>query len=183
MTTEKKDVVGLAKKTTTKKPAAKKPATKRKPLAKKTVVEKTPEEIRDLKAKETVKTLLEDSPIVTLNSKEEIPEETKVDETISESPKGVEWLEEQVATLSREKQEQGEIIQRLQDENQSLRTGGNVPDGNTNESLVRLFDELQENFLKMGINSQGEGNFYIKTPGFLNRMVKFFPFLEKNKRY
>ena len=50
------------------------------------------------KSKETVDKLLADSPIVTLDKKDDLLE---LDETPTpEEPKGVEWLEEQVGLLS-----------------------------------------------------------------------------------
>lgn len=174
----KKNVIGLAKSgaSTAKKPAARKPAAK-KPVVK----ELTPEEIRDQKAKETVSKLLADSPITTLEKKEVLLE---LDETPDEEPKGVEWLEEQVALLSQKNEALAAEILVLKADNQALMIGG----GGSNDSevakvVVQLFNELQENHIKMGVNQEGIGNFRIYCPGFLNRLIKFFPFLEEVKRY
>jgi len=50
--------------------------------------------------------------------------------------------------------------------------------------VFELFDELQTNHLRMGTDPQtGVGNFRIYCPGFLNRMLAFFPFLNEVKRY
>jgi len=179
----KNDVVGLAK--TTKKPAAKKPAAKkttRKPAAKKPAVKKlTAKEERDLKAKETVKELLKDSPIVTLEKKDDL---LVLDETPTpEEPKGVEWLEEQVTLLNQKNEALTAELDVVKIENQTLKASGGSNDGNVSKLVVDLFNELQENFVKMGVDNRGIGNFRIYTPGFLNRMIKFFPFLEQHKRY
>jgi len=176
----KNDLIGLAKSgtATTKKPAAKKPAAK-KPVVKKP----TAEELRDLKAKETVEKLLEDSPINTLEKKEDLLE---LDETPVEEPKGVEWLEEQVTLLTQKSEALAAELNVVQIENQQLRSGTDVSgsnDGEVRKVVVQLFNELQENYIKMGIDNQGIGNFRIYTPGFLNRMIKFFPFLDEVKRY
>jgi len=192
MATKDDNVVGLAK-STTKKPAARKTAAKkttrktaakkttRKPVAKKP--EPTPQEIRDKKAKETVSKLLEDSPITTLEKKDELLE---LDETPTpEEPKGVEWLEEQVTLLGQKNQDLTAELDVLKIENQQLKAGGSISknDGDVKKVVVDLFNELQENYIRMGVDNRGVGNFRIYTPGFLNRMIKFFPFLNEHKRY
>ena len=200
MATKDDNVVGLAKgtgakkpaakKTTTRKPAAKKTTT-RKPAAKKPAAKKatpkpepTPEEVRDQKAKETVEKLLEDSPIANLDKKDDLLE---LDETPKEEPKGVEWLEEQVALLTQKNEaltaENGVLKADLQ--TAMSRTTGSISknDGDVKKVVIDLFDELQDNYIKMGVDARGMGNFRIYTPGFLNRMIKFFPFLADYKRY
>ena len=116
----KKDVVGLAKKTTTKKKTARKPAPK-KPVEKKL----TAAQERDLKAKETVEKLLEDSPITTLDKKDELLEL----EEPTQEPKGVEWLEEQVTLLTQQKEALAADLKLVQVENQQLRDGTGVSTG------------------------------------------------------
>jgi len=174
MTTTKNDVVSLAKKTSTKKTVAKS-------VTKKTTAKKSAAEERDLKAKKTVEKLLEDSPINTLDKKEELLE---FDEPTQE-PKGIEWLEEQVTLLTQKNEAINYELEVIQLENQQLRqdAGLSIGDGDVKKIVIKLFNELQENYVKMGIDKQGMGNFRIYTPGFLNRMIKFFPFLEKVKRY
>jgi len=169
MTTTKNDVVSLAKKTTTKKTAAKS-------VAKKTTAKKSAAEERDLKAKKTVEKLLEDSPIITLDKKEELLE---FDES-SQEPNGIEWLEEQVTLLTQKNKALNLELNTIQ-----LKQNTDVSIGNDDvkKIVIKLFNELQENYIKMGVDKQGMGNFRIYTPGFLNRMIKFFPFLEKVKRY
>lgn len=177
---KKNDVVGLAK--TTKKPAARIPAA-RKPAAKKPVAkpEPTKEEIRDQKAKETVSKLLEDSPITKLKKEDELLEL----EEVKEEPKGVEWLEEQVTLLGQKNQDLSAELDVLKIENEQFRAGGAVTsnDGEVSKAVIQLFNEIQENHIKLGIDNRGIGNFRIYCPGFLNRLIKFFPFLEEHKRY
>jgi len=168
-----------AKKTMVKKPIAKKPVEKS--------VKLTAEEERNIKAKETVEKLLEDSPIITFDKKEEVLE---INEVSSETSKGVEWLEEQV-TLLTEKNEAltaeltlvKEDYKRLFQETQQFKSGMGNGDDNVKIGVLQLFNEIQENHIKLGVNEQGIGNFRIYCPGFLNRMIKFFPFLEEYKRY
>ena len=181
-----KNLINLAKGKPAAKPAVKK-TTPKKPAAKPVVKEPTPEEVRDLKAKETVEKLLEDSPLTTLNKKDELLE---FDENPPEASKGVEWLEEQVALLT-EKNEAlkaelalaKEDIQKLEFDVQQGRVGGASNEGEVKTAVLQLFNEIQENHIKLGVNEQGVGNFRIYCPGFLNRMIKFFPFLDQHKRY
>ena len=200
MATKDENVVGLAKgtagkkpttrKTTARKPAAKKTTT-RKPAAKKPAAKKaapkpepTPEEIRDQKAKETVSKLLEDSPITTLEKKDDLLE---LDETPKEEPKGVEWLEEQVSLLTQKNEALTAENNVLKGDLQAAmsRPTGSISknDGDVKKVVIDLFNELQENYIKMGVDARGMGNFRIYTPGFLNRMIKFFPFLADHRRY
>lgn len=186
MATKDDNVVGLAKKTTAKKPAAKKPAAKRKPATKKPAVKKpTAQELRDQKAKETVSKLLEDSPIEALQKKDDLLE---LDETPKEEPKGVEWLEEQVTILGQKNEALAAENQVLKADLQVLQSGNpnasvSKNDGDVKKVVIDLFNELQENYIRMGVDNRGMGNFRIYTPGFLNRMIKFFPFLNEHKRY
>lgn len=185
---EKDDLINLAKtgKSVTKKKAAtkKKPVAKKKPTVKKPVVKKaTPEELRDEKAKKTVEKLLENSPITTLEQKEELIE---LETPVIEEPKGVEWLEEQVTLLTEKNAELTFNYEKAFQENQNLKSGVNTNtsnDGELKKVVIELFDELQENHLKLGVDKNGIGNFRIYCPGFLNRLIKFFPFLEELKRY
>lgn len=181
----KKDLIGLAKSgTATAKKTTKKPvAAVKKPVFK----APTPEEVRDLKAKAKVEELLQDSPIVTLDKKEELLE---LDEVTKDEPKGVEWLEEQVTLLSEKNEALSSELtltkndyQKLLNDFQQVRSGGGSNDGEIQRGVLQLFNELQENHIKLGVNQEGIGNFRIYCPGFLNRLIKFFPFLEEHKRY
>ena len=169
MTTTKNDVVSLAKKTSTKKTVAKS-------ATKKITAKKSAAEERDLKAKKTVEKLLEDSPIITLDKKEELLE---FDES-SQEPNGIEWLEEQVTLLTQKNKALNLELNTIQFKQN---TDVSIGNDDVKKIVIKLFNELQENYIKMGVDKQGMGNFRIYTPGFLNRMIKFFPFLEKVKRY
>lgn len=188
MATTNKDLIGIAKgngdtKKTTRKPAAKK--TTRKPAAKKTTAKKpaepklTPEQERDLKAKQRVEELLKDADLTPPNGDDNLLELVDENDTeTKEEPKGVEWLEEQIQILV----DRNKV---LEVENEQLKQSGGVDTQGVKESVVRLFDELQGNYLKMGPHPTipNRGSFVIYTPGFLNRMIKFFPFLEDFRRF
>lgn len=181
------DVIGLAKTNATKKTTTRKKTTAAKtsakttpriPAANKSEEKKlTPEEERDLKAKETVKRLLDDSTIMT-EKKDELLDIDEVDE-----PKGIDWLEEQITLLSEKNKELTTEVNLLKIENENLKNNPHSGDADTKKSVLQLFNELQENHMKLGVNEQGIGNFRIYCPGFLNRLIKFFPFLEEYKRY
>jgi len=190
----KKNVIDLAKGSTDKKKtstkrkttAKKKPTSTRKTSTKKNEPTLTPEQERDLKAKAKVEELLETSSINNLTKKDDIIE---LDETKNE-PKGIEWLEEQLTLLSEKnkelttKMEEVKIdFEKVLKENQELKSGGGSGDGDVKKAVISLFNELQENHIKLGVDKNGIGNFRIYCPGFLNRMIKFFPFLNEIKRY
>ena len=192
MATKDNDVVALAKGTASKKPAkrktTRKPAAKkttRKPAAKKAAPKKEPvltaEQERDLKAKAKVEELLED---VQLTPKKE-DDLLVLDETPeTPEPKGVEWLEEQLSLVTQDNERLKAENNVLAIENQQFREGTPVANNEVTVKVVELFDELQNNHLKMGSHPQtGVGNFRIYCPGFLDRMQKFFPFLEQYKKY
>ena len=156
----------------------------------KNVVEKaiTPAEERDLKAKARVEELLQDVNLSPLVKEDLIEIEPEI-----EVPKGAEWLEEQV-TLLTEKNEllrselalMNEDYARMVLENQEIRSGAGIVsnDGAVAEKVIELFNELQENHIKLGTDmNTGIGNFRIYCPGFLNRMIVFFPFLSTVQRY
>lgn len=165
----------------------------KKPVAKKTVEKKvvaktiTPAEERDLKAKAKVEELLQD-----VNLSPDRKDDLLEIETENEQPKkGAEWLEEQVTLLT----EKNELLRselalakedytRIFHENQRIKSGTGSNDGAVAAKVIELFNELQENHIKMGTDrNTGVGNFRIFCPGFLNRMITFFPFLASVKRY
>ena len=181
MTNQIKNVVGIAKgkpakKSTARKPAARK-STARKPAAKKPEPVLSPEEQRDIKAKAKVTELLQDVDL-SLDKKDELLELDEIPKVPIVETQNVEWLEEQLVL-------QAEKIKSL--ELQLGENGGGtsiVVDNKIKKAVIDLFDELQTNYLKMGVNPQSQiGNFRIYCPGFLNRLIKFFPFLEEFKKY
>ena len=183
----KKNLINLAKGGGKKKPV---PEVK-KPVVKKEVEKPqlTAEEERDLKAKQKVNELLKDVPL-TLEKKEELLE---IDEPTPTVEHGMEWLEEQVTLLN----EQNELLKselalakgdyaRIFEDYQNLRNGvaGSAGDGAIRIKVIELFNEIQTNHVKLGTDpNTGIGNFRIYCPGFLNRLITFFPFLAEYKRY
>ena len=176
-TQKPKNLASIAKKTA-KKPAARKPAA-RKPAAKKPVAKKlTAAEERDIKAKETVKELLKDSPLTAPT------ELLEIDETPDASDlKGVEWLEQQVGT-------QAELIEDLRDQLSTakedftrLQQSDKGGDTQLQTNVIRVFEELQDNYLKMGKGQNGQPNFRIIPVAFMNRLIMFFPFLKERKKF
>ena len=147
---------------------------------------KTPAEERDIKAKAKVEELLQDVQL-TPDKKEDLLELEKEE---VEAP-GAEWLEEQVSLLS----EQNDSLRselalakadysKIFEENQRIRNGTGSNDGAVAAKVIELFNELQDNHIKLGTNpNTGVGNFRIYCPGFLNRMITFFPFLATARRY
>jgi hypothetical protein len=167
--TVKKNLAGIAKKSGTavanklvaRKPAPKKPVAKKEPVL-------SPEEIRDQKAKARVDELLQGVDL-SLEKKDELLE---LDETPEAGDsQSVEWLQEQVGL-------QAQQIETLRRELGEARVNNPAPvDDGTKATVLTLFNELQENYQRMG------PNFRVFFPAFLNRMVKFFPFLAQHKKY
>jgi hypothetical protein len=193
MTTNNKKLVNLA--TGKGKTPAKEVAKKEK------VVEKvlSPEEQRDLKAKETVKELLTGVELdLTVKPKEELLE-MGGDEDGGVENAGDVWLQEQVAALTSE----NEVLkiendtlklnyQKILAENQAIKAGAGIQsDNDLKTGILTIFHELQSNYIKMGFNQQprqeivqqGEPNFRIAPAAFINRLIVFFPFLAKEKRF
>jgi len=157
---------------------------------KKVVKKTTPEEERDLKAKETVAKLLEDIP---LNPNEKVKEQEKSEVASSTQLNDNSWLQEQVEALSSEMEllrtelgEAKENYAKIFAENQRLKNGSNssdvmdsnvVDDSALKQTVVRIFNELQQQHLKLG------RNFVIVPPAFMNRLIMFFPFLEGEKKF
>lgn len=166
---------------------------KKTPPAKKVAEKKvekpiTPAEERDLKAKARVEELLACVQL-TPEKKEDLLELEP-----AEAPKeGAEWLEEQVTLLT----EQNELLrselslakqdyERIFVENQHIKTGVGITsnDGVVKANVIELFEEIQNNHITLGVDpTTNIGNFRIYCPGFLNRLITFFPFLEERKRY
>jgi len=171
----KKNVIGLAKssKTASKKTTPKKTTRKTVRTKKPTAIKLTPSEERDLKAKAKVDELLQGVDL-DLNKKKDL---IVLDETPKKNDRTLAWLEEQVALQAKE-------IETLRTELANTKANGGNVDENLKGTVIALFNELQDNHIKLGTNHQtGVGNFRIYTPGFLNRLIKFFPFLNEVKKY
>ncbi len=172
---EKKNLAAIVKGNKSTKPAAK-------------VIEKpkTPEEERDLKVKETVNSLLQD---VNLNPKDKelldiVPIEVQTPVSDPEMTSGKDWLREQLELLTSENEslrieldEAKENYNKILNENLKLKERPNINLGETDKNLIRLFNELQDNHLKL------QENFVIVPVAFMNRLIMFFPFLREFKKY
>ena len=183
--TNNKNLVKLAKANKTTKKSVAKSQTKKSSEKKLTPIEE-----RDIKAKKVVEELLENSSLITLNkNKEEILE---LDEENSQESKGIEWLEEQIQLLTEQNENLRseldlvkEDYRKILNENQNLKNSLGISDNDINvkNNVMALFNEIQENHIRMGIDRNGIGNLRIYCPAFLNRMIKFFPFLDEIKKY
>jgi hypothetical protein len=182
MTTKKSNLMKLAKgkkETTVKAPAVKKVEE---------VVEKilTPEEERDLKTKAKVEELL-DGVDMTLKTEEKKEEDLIVVASEPDS-KDVNWLEEQTSKLSEEnerlksevtlaKDDYSRIFEAFQDLKNGVTLTTSNSDGQLQAKVVQLFNEIQAQYLSLG------NNLIIYPVAFLNRLIKFFPFLDEQKRF
>lgn len=149
----------------------------------------TPEEERDIKAKETVKSLLDGVEL------DIVPKEKKEDELLevdSSTTQNSEWLQEQVALLASE----NELLkhdfavaksdyQRIFAENQAVKSSAGIQsDDDMKNGLLTVFHELQSQYMKNpGFTPYGTPNFVIVPAAFINRLIVFFPFLAKEKRF
>jgi hypothetical protein len=148
----------------------------------------TPEEERDLKAKQTVNELLQDVKILPSNDDKLL----EIENDSKENNGGNEWLSEQVDVLTQENEklrQETEIAKedyaRIFAENQRLKNNlGVVDEGAIKIKIIELFNELQNNYISMGVNPMtNTPNFVIYFPAFLERMVMFFPFLGDKRKY
>ena len=190
MAENKKDkkLISLAKSGTKKPVIANKPeVVEQKPVVPEKP--KTPEEVRNIKAKESVEKLLEGVSL-TPNVKEEKEELLEI--ASDDKKNGLEWLQEQVDALATENgilrteaQYAKEDYRKIFDENQRLKNGvGIQDDGMLKMTVVKVFNELQSNYISMGHNPMtGAPNFVINPPAFMNRLILFFPFLQDEKKF
>jgi hypothetical protein len=182
MTVKKNNLMKLAKgkkETTVKAPAIKKEEVK--------VPEKvlTPEEERDLKTKAKVEELL-DGVDMTLKTEEKKEEVEVIDDDIQS--KDSEWLEEQVSKLSEEnerlkseialaKTDYEKLFGEFQEQKNGVTLNNSNSDGQLQAQVIQLFDEIQAQYLSLG------NNLIIYPVAFMNRLIKFFSFLEDRKRF
>lgn len=145
------------------------------------------EEERDQKAKQMVNDILKD-----VNLDPNKPDDLLVVEEDVTSKGDLTWLEEQVDLLTnKNNQLESELIkskeeyEKLYTEFQFIRQGGGVVgDEFVKQKVIELFNEIQSNHIKLGTDPMsGVGNFRIYCPGFLNRLITFFPFLNEFKQY
>lgn len=181
----KKNLTELAKKGEVKKnTTSKAKATTKKPTPKKKTEEKVvnkvvaneTKEVLDMieekkqEAKNRVEELLYGSDVSEKDKKEIIALDNKKMEQ-------VEWLEQQNKLLSDGYEEARAEVAQMKErlaKNESIQIENQV---------IKLFEEIQGNYISMGRNKYGESNLRISPPAFLNRMIMFFPFLKGYKRF
>ena len=186
MTTKKDNLMKLAKgkkKIILKAPAIKKEEVKVPEKVPEKVL--TPEEERDLKTKAKVEELLDG---VNMTLKTEEKKEDFIEVEPEPNSKDVNWLEEQVSKLSEEneslkseaalaKSDYSRIFEAFQE----LKNGVTLNTSNSDEQLqvkvIELFNEIQAQYLSIGTTS------IIFTPAFLNKLIKFFQFLDEHRRF
>jgi len=182
MTTKKDNLMKLAKgkkETTIKAPAVKKEEVK----APEKVL--TLEEERDLKTKAKVEELL-DGMDMTLKIEEKKKNFIEVEP--EPDSKDVNWLEEQVSKLSEEneslkseaalaKSDYSRIFEAFQELKNGVTLNTSNSDGQLQTKVIELFNEIQAQYLSLG------NNLVIYPAAFLNRLIKFFPFLDEHKRF
>ena len=146
----------------------------------------TPEEERNIKTKAKVEELL-DGVKLTLEPEEKKEELLEVtDDEVQ--PKSSDWLEEQVSKLSEEnerlkseialaKTDYEKLLGEFQEQRNGVTLNNSNSDGQLQAQVVQLFDEIQAQYLSLG------NNLIIYPVAFMNRLIKFFSFLEDRKRY
>ncbi|HPC09487.1 MAG TPA: hypothetical protein PLN85_00235 [archaeon] len=144
----------------------------------KSVVKKSTHRERELKAKKKVEELLQDIPLSI---------EKKDDDLLiidDDKKMGIEWLEEQISQLLAENEKIKEDYSKLYEEFQKYKNSENNNDNLIKSKVIELFNEIQTNHINLGVDpNTGIGNFRIYCPGFLNRLITFFPFLIDFKKY
>ena len=145
----------------------------------------TPEEERDLKTKAKVEELLDG---VDMNLKTEEKKEEILEVAPEPDSKDVNWLEEQVSKLSEEnerlkseatlaKNDYSRIFEAFQEQKNGVTLTTSNSDGQLQAKVVELFNEIQAQYLSLG------NNLIIYPAAFLNRLIKFFPFLDGHRRF
>ena len=165
----KKNLAKLAKETTTKLKSEKK---------------LTPEEERDLRAKATVEELTKDIDLTL--GKKEIDDLIEIDGSKNEN--NFNWLQEQVGLLTEENERlrketeaAKQDYKKIFDEIQAIKSGKNNVDPATNQNLINLFMDLQNNLL--GNNSERTSWVNADIKVLLGKMSRLFPFLQQYIKY
>lgn len=171
----KKNLTKLAKKSTATKKTSTTTASKTKSNDQATKEKKSDAKDRDTRAKQKVEELLRDVKLTKTDDDDLLVVDNKGDE------KSVQWLEEQATLLSNEVEKLRSELAEEKKKNKELAESGNS--NAIKNSIIHLFNELQDNHIKAGYDSMGRPNFIIRPIAFMNRMVMFFPFLEKIKKF
>lgn len=174
----KKSLVSLAK-------GGSKSTTAKKPVEKVVEKPKTPEEERDLKAKAKVEELLQGVDFTPKKDDELLEVEP------DEDNKSVEWLQEQVTLLGEQAETLRSELAQAKDDYakvfelyQQVKSGAGIQDNSdVATNVTKLFIELQNAYIQMGINQTGQSNLIIYPVAFMNKLIDFFPFLANYKRF
>ena len=178
--TQKKNMVKLAKKvsdtntkTTTKAKTSASTVKKKNTIKKATTPTKKVDKkaIRDEKAKQKVEDLLRDVKLTKTDDNEIVVHDNKGNE------QSLRWFQEQTALLSDE-------VERLRLElsNKPPKTGINTDTDILKRGVITLFNEIQENYFKLGLNEFGRPNLIIHPIPFMRKMINFFPFLTEHNK-
>jgi len=182
---EKSNLVKLAKNSNNKKSNSKKNSIVDKKLSPKDEIE--------IKAKKKVDEILGDDLLIFDATRKTVAqlstdENDNIELDDKSNKKGIEWLTEEITKLTNENEILKEEYNKLFNEYNELKKS--KEEFATNESdlikngLIRLFNELQDNYMRNpGLTRLGTPNFIIFPVAFMERMIMFFPFLEKERRY
>lgn len=140
---------------------------------------------RDVMVKKKVEELLSDIDL-TNKQKEE------VNRIGYEHEEGIQWLKEQMSELSKTNDDLRKELGESKEEYKKLYEKYNTSaknvtidneDSGVKNTVIKLFNEIQTNYINMGKDSKtGRSNLIIPPLAFMNRMVTFFPFLNKYKK-
>lgn len=176
MATKKSNLSRVAKKST---------STTKNASTKKTTTAKTKPKVenKDDLAKRKVDELLSDLPIDP-KKKDDLLELDESSE-VTVDKQSVEWLQEQLGKLAEEnekyKKEAEEAktnYKKLYENFEKIKEGKNVvTDDELKQNVSTVFNELQSNYMKFG------KNFVIAPVAFMNRLIMYFPFLKKQKKF
>jgi len=164
--------------------SADKKAMVKKPVPKVVEKPKTKEEERDEKAKETVEKLLQGVEFTSIKPVVEIEEPIK-----AVQGEGVEWLEEQVTSLTEQcdllKAEANEAKENYARLFQDYQKKGSSSDGlgeeTAKQNVLFLFKQLQANMF--GQNPQHEVYEFIYIKPLLVQLMQLFPFTEEYRQF
>lgn len=148
----------------------------------------------DDETKERIDRLVDEIGVSTNKSDNDLLE---ISEESSNNIKGdIEWLQEQLTKLSDENEklkkeaiEAKESYKKIYSQYENVKKGSNgttttekmVPDSELKNSIIELFFDIQNNFL--GKNPERRRYKQIIPVPFMNKMIKYFPFLSEHKKY
>lgn len=127
------------------------------------------EDERNAKVKKKVEELLIEVDLTT-NQNKNVNKDDEIIEIVDEQ--GVDWLREQITLLSEANED---LREKLANKNDGV-------DKSIKMNVIGLFNEIQDNYIKMGKNMYGQPNLILNPNQFIDRMMVFFPFLKEIRR-